>query len=144
MRTVRFRPFHIWWLGVVLFAPSVLFWILAVGIFIWNGKFNCPFDRYGIIHVYLPLFAALIGFSFPIVFMRLFRQASGRVTAWTFAAYLAVMLTWGIIDIQHENYQFGGHDYPNGPLIDGHKHYWHVYYTWYFLPYTWFERGVNS
>jgi hypothetical protein len=44
---------------------------------------------------------------------------------------------WGVLDIRNEHYQIGGHDYPNGILVDGHRHYWHLYFTWYFLPYKW-------
>ena len=61
-----------------------------------------------------------------------------------FVIYLVVMLTWGIVDIRCENYQMGGHRYPNGPLIDGHKYYFHHYYTWYFLPYRWIEKGIKE
>ncbi len=55
----------------------------------------------------------------------------------TLGAYIAFMMLWGFVDVRHENYQTGGHDYPNGVLIDGHRHYWHLYFTWYFLPYEW-------
>ena len=47
------------------------------------------------------------------------------------------MCMWVYFDIKSEHYQFGGHDYPNGILVDGHRYYFHVYITWYFLPYKW-------
>ncbi len=139
---MHIRPFHVWWLGVLLFAPSLLIWALAIGMPIYMGIFRCPFDWFHIRFVYLPLFAALSGLTVPAACLRLLRAASWRVTSWAFAAYLAVFLTWGIIDIRNENHQVGGHDYPNGPLVDGHKYYWHQYYTWYFIPYRWIERGI--
>lgn len=136
------RPVHTWWFGVVLFTPSVLIWAFSLGLFIYKGMFDCPFDRRGIIGVYLPLFAAVLGFVTPLVCLRLLREVSRRRTSWLFAGYMFVMLVWGIIDIRHEHYQMGGHLYPNGPSVDGHRKYWHVYYTWYFLPYEWIERGA--
>lgn len=141
---MRIRPVQIWWLGVGLFTPSILIWVWLLGVSIYKGLFNCPFDRHGISHIYLPLFAALVGFVTPLICLRLLRHASWRFTGWTFAAFLAVMFSWGIIDIRLEHYQMGGHDYPNGPLIDGHRHYWHSYWTWYFLPHEWIERGIAA
>jgi hypothetical protein len=139
---MRIRPVHTWWLGAALFTPSILIWTISLGLLIYDGMFNCPFDRHGIIRIYLPLFAAIVGFVTPLVCSRFLREASKRITGRFFMAYLAVMLTWGIIDIRHENYQMGGHDYPNGPVADGHRNYWHVYYTWCFLPYWWIEKGI--
>jgi hypothetical protein len=141
---MRIRPVHTWWLGVGLFTPSILIWGFSLGLFIYKGMFNCPFDWHGITHVYLPLFAAVVGLAVPVVCLRLLRHASWRVTRWAFAVYVATMLTWAAIDIRHEHYQMGGHDYPNGPLVDGHRYYWHVYYTWYFIPYRWIEHGINN
>ena len=141
---MRIRPVHTWWFGVMLFAPSVLIWVITTSGFVYKGMFNCPFDWHGIKHIYLPLFAALVGLTTPLVCLRLFRGASWRFTGLAFAAYLALMLAWAAIDIRHEHYQMGGHEYPNGPLIDGHRYYWHVYYTWYFIPYRWIEPGVDG
>lgn len=59
-----------------------------------------------------------------------------------FIAYALVMLIWGIVDIRCENYQLGGHRYRDHPLVEGHTHYFHVYYTWHFLPYRWIEKGI--
>ena len=141
---MNLRPVHIWWLGVALFAPSIFIWVWLLGISICKGMFNCPFDWHGITHIYLPLFAAVAGFTTPLIFLRYLRHASWRLTAWLFMAYLAVILTWGIVDIRLEHYQMGGHENPNGPLVDGHRYYWHSYWTWYFLPYEWIERGVAA
>jgi hypothetical protein len=141
---MRFRPVHIWWLAVALFTPSVFIWAFSTAIFVYKGMFNCPFDRHGIIRVYLPMFAAVVGFFVPLVCLRVLRAASWRHTGWLFTTYLGLMLTWGVIDIRHEHYQMGGHDYPNGPLVDGHRYYWHSYFTWYFLPYEWIERGIDA
>lgn len=63
---------------------------------------------------------------------------------WMFGIYLTAMVGWGIIDIRNENYQMGGHEYPNGPFIDGHRYYFHAYYTWYFLPYKLIEKGIGQ
>jgi hypothetical protein len=138
------RPVHTWWLGVALFTPSVLAWLIPTALFISKGLFDCPFDWPGITHVYLPMFAAVVGFTVPLVCLWRLRGSSWRVTGWAFACYLAVMLTWGIIDIRQQHYQMGGHDYPNGPRVDGHRYYWHVYYTWYFIPYRWIEQGIEG
>ena len=138
------RPVHTWWLGVALFTPSVLIWGITTSLFIYKGMFHCPFDWHGITRVYLPMFAAIVGVTIPLICLRRLRSSSWRVTVLAFAGYLAVMLTWGIIDIRREHYQMGGHDYPNGPLVDGHTHYWHVYYTWYFIPYRWVEQGIAA
>ena len=129
---------------MALFTPSVLIWLITTSLFIYKGMFRCPFDWHGITHVYLPMFAAVVGFIVPLVCLRWLRGSSWRTTAWAFVGYLAAMLVWGIIDIRHEHYQVGGHEYPNGPLIDGHRHYWHVYYTWYFIPYRWVEQGIAA
>lgn len=141
---MRIRPVQIWWLGVALFTPSVLIWIILVPLFVFKHMWNCPFDWFGIIYVYLPMFAAVIGFTIPLVCLRRFRGKSWRVTGLVFACYLAVMLAWGVIDVRHEHYQMGGHNYPNGPLVDGHRYYWHTYFTWYFMPYTWIEPRVAA
>jgi hypothetical protein len=138
------RPVDIWWLGVWLFAPSCLIWAFMLGWGIYDGWFPPPFDRFHIIGIYLPLFAALVGLIFPVICLRRLRHASWRQSLCVFAVYLVVLFTWGIIDVRNENYQMGGHFYPNGPLIDGHKYYFHNYYTWYFLPYRWIEQGIKD
>jgi hypothetical protein len=51
------------------------------------------------------------------------------------------MLTWGIVDIRYENYQMGGQ---RGSFIQGHRYYFHSYFTWYFLPYRWIEKGIDG
>ena len=58
---MRIRPVHSWWLGVALFAPSVLVWLSVFGVSIYRGMFNCPFDWHGIRFVYLPFLAAFLG-----------------------------------------------------------------------------------
>lgn len=139
---MRIRPVHTWWLGAALFAPSVLIWASVFAMSIYWRKFNCPFNWYGIRFVYLPLFAASLGLAIPLVNLRLLRTASWRLTMWAFGAYVAVFLAWAVIDVRYENHQNGGHDYPNGPIVDGHRYYWHSYFTWYFIPYRWIERGM--
>jgi hypothetical protein len=137
---MRIRPVHIWWLGVGLFTPSILIWVWFLGIFIYKGMISVSsfsLDWYNVSHLYLPLLAAVVGFTVPVLFLRILRQASWRITGWAFAGFLAVMLTWGFFDIKAEHYQIGGHDYPHGILEDGHRYYWHLYFTWYFLPYRW-------
>ena len=94
--------------------------------------------------MYLPFFAACVGFSVPVVCLKVLRKSPARLWGCVFVIYLATMLTWGIIDIRCENYQMGGHSYPNGPLIDGHKYYFHSYYTWPFMPYRWIEKGIDG
>jgi hypothetical protein len=40
----------------------------------------------------------------------------------------------------------GWQNHPNSPLfdgVDGHK-YVHGYFTWYFLPYRWIEKGIDG
>lgn len=133
------RAFHIWWLGILLFAPAVFLWTFVIAMFSIKGEFDCPFDWFGIRHIYLPLVAAWLGLAVPVVCLRVLRHARPRVWVSTFVVYVAVMLIWGIVDIRFQNYQVGGHRYPNGPLVDGHKYYFHQYYTWYFLPYRWIE-----
>jgi hypothetical protein len=142
LSAIRLSPAHIWLVGVVAFTPSVLIWGLSLGMFIYKGMFNCPFDWHGITHIYLPLTAALVGFTVPLVCRKLFRRSQWRLTIGAFIGYVALLLTWAVIDIRHEHYQIGGHDYPNGVLIDGHRYYWHFYYTWYFIPYRWIEHGI--
>jgi len=141
---MHIRPVHSWWLGVALFTPSLLTWCFILGVGIQKGMVNCPFDLDGIKRVYLPLFAALVGFTVPLVCLRLLRAASWRLTALAFAGYLAVLLSWAFIDIRCKHYQIGGHEYPNGPMVDGHRHYWHSYFTWYFIPYKWIEDGIDG
>jgi len=141
---MRVRPVHIWWIGVLLFLPSCLLWGYFSVMCIWKFKQLGSLDWYGFTHVYLPLVAALVGFILPLLCLRLCRQSSWRVTGWAFAGYLAVVVAWAAADIRHEHYQIGGHDYPNGPLVDGHRYYWHVYFTWYFIPYRWIEHGIHG
>jgi len=140
---MRIRPVHLWWLGVVLFTPSLFMWGYCLVLLIHKGIFDAPFDIYGITRVYLPLFAAAIGFAIPLFCLRFLRNALWPGTVRAFCSYLAAMLVWAAIDIRHEHYQIGGHDYPHGILIDGHRYYWHVYFTWYFIPYRWIERGID-
>ena len=130
----QLRPAYIWLIGVVVFTPSLVLWGYYFWMALFNGRFNCAFDSYGVRYVYLPLFAAIAGFFVPaFCFLRL-RHASRKKTISMFVGYVMVMLIWGVLDIKNENYQIGGHDYPNSPQADGHKHYWHLYLTWYFLP----------
>ena len=135
---MRVRPVQIWWFGVALFTPSVLTWIILVPLYVFKHMWHCPFDWYGIIYVYLPMFAAVVGFTVPLVCLRRFRGKSWRVTGWAFAGYLAFMLTWGVIDVRHEHCQMSGDE------GIGHVSYWHTYFTWYFIPYTWIEPKVAA
>jgi len=141
---MQIRPVHCWWLGVAMFTPSILTWGLFLGLSVYKGWVAFPFDRYGITHLYLPLLAAVVGFIVPLFCLHRFRTASRRATWCVFFGYLAVMLAWGIVDIRQEHYQMGGHRYPNDVLTDGHRYYFHSYFTWYFLPYRWIERGLTS
>jgi hypothetical protein len=143
-KKIKARPFHIWWLGAVLFGPSLLLWITVIVLFSVKGMFEFSFNWYGIRYIYLPFFAAFVGFSIPVICLRVLRRTPARVWVCIFVIYLVVMLTWGIVDIRYENYQMGGHRYPNGPLIDGHRYYFHRYITWYFLPYRWIEKGIDG
>ena len=137
------RPVHIWWIGVAVFAPSLVLSGLLLYVSFRTGP-PPQFDWYMTRKCYLPLSAAILGFSIPLVCLRRLRHASGRLCGWSFAAYVAVMLTWGVIDVRCVNYQIGGHEYPNGVLVDGHKYYFHTYITWYFLPYRWIEPDTES
>jgi hypothetical protein len=118
------RLIHIWWLPAFVFLPSVLVWIYSMIL-------SVP----GFTHAYLPMFAAVLGLLIPLIALKRFRTASNKVVLATFFVFVTVMLAWGFTDIRHENYQIGGHDYPNGILVDGHRYYWHLYFTWYWLPY---------
>ena len=109
-------------------------WGFSFGIAILKGQFNWALDWHNTRFLYLPLFAAVIGLLIPTYcFLRL-QQVSIKKNTLLFVVYLAIMFSWGVFDIKYENYQIGGHDYPNGPMVDGHKYYWHTYFTWYFLP----------
>lgn len=141
---MRIRPVHTWWLGAGLFTPSILIWGYSLSLFIYSGMFSVSFDWHGVTRFFLPLLAAVLGFTVPLFCMRLLRRASWRLTGLAFAGYLVVMLAWAVIEIRNEHYQMGGHDYPNGPLVDGHRYYWHIYYTWYFVPYRWIEREIEN
>lgn len=141
---MQIRPVHIWWLGVALFVPSVITWGVSLGVFIYKGFFDVPFDWFGITRVYLPFVAAILGFATPILCLRFLKHASCRLTGWAFAGYLSVMLIWATIDIRHQHYQMGGHGTSSGSAADGHGDYWHVYYTWYFIPYRWIEQGIKD
>jgi hypothetical protein len=138
---IKVRPFHIWLLGIVLFAPSLLIWIFSVVSF---GLFHCPFNEFYIRLFYLPFLAAVLGFCIPLVCLRVLKRTPARVWVCVFVAYCIIMLSWGIIDIRCENYQMGGHYYPHGPLVDGHRYYFHRYFTWYFLPYRLIEKGIDD
>jgi len=133
----RLRPVHIWWIGVILFAPSFLFWTVSTIVFVSQGRFNCPMDANGITRFYLPFFAALLGLLVPVMCLFRLRTASWKVSTWAFTTYLALMILWGIMDIRSEHHQAGGH----GLADTGPGDYFHVYYTWYFLPYRLIERG---
>lgn len=132
---MHLKPVHVWWIGVFLFLPSCLLWGWFGVMSIWKFKqFGTP-DWYGLTHVYLPMLAAIVGLSVPMICLRRFGKLSAKPTFSAFAVFVAVMLAWGVLDVRNEHYQVNGHDYPNGVLVDGHRHYWHLYFTWYFLPY---------
>ena len=103
------RPVHIWWFGVVLFTPSLLFWALSLRVLYRTGL-EFQFDWFVIRHFYLPMFGAILGFSVPLVCLRRLRNVPSRVPRLLFSAYLAVILTWAVIDVRCFNYQIGGHD----------------------------------
>lgn len=134
------RPFHVWWLGAALFAPALLVWITVLVAFGVRGWLELPFDAHGLRHIILPFFAAVLGFTVPLVCLRALRRTPARVWGSIFVAYLCVMLAWGIIDIRHENHQLVGH---RDARLHGHKKYFHRYTTWYFLPYRWIEKGLE-
>ena len=140
---MKLRPFDIWWLGVLLFTPSLALWTILIVLF-WNGGADYTPSWSNLRHTFLPCLAALLGFCVPIVCLRLLRRSPPRLWVPVFVTYCVILLTWGLIDIRHENYQVGGHNYPNGILVNGHKYYFHHYYTWYFLPYRWIEKGLDD
>ena len=141
---VRFRGVHLWWIGLLLFTPSVALWFLTTLLLVLNGTFSCPFDRLGIARIYLPIAAAFLGLALPLLGRRFLQRSSNRVNCCAFAAYISFMLAWGMIDVRHENYQLGGHKYTNESLLHDHTSYFHNYYTWYFLPYKWIEHTRNG
>jgi hypothetical protein len=134
---MRVRPFHIWWIGSLFFLPSCLLWGYFSVLCIWKFNQFGSLDWHGFTHVYLPCFAAIFGFCFPLGCLKWLRGLSLRATLTGFGCFVAVMLAWGYFDIKAEHYQVAGLDYPSGVLEDGHRHYWHLYFTWYFLPYRW-------
>jgi len=134
---MRIRPVHMWWFGVTLFTPSVTIWTAILSLSIYRGTFHCPLDWQGIMAVYLPLFAALVGFIVPLLCLWLQRSAPWQVTTWAFAGYLAVLITWATIDVRHRNFQTCREDFSQGES-------WHFYYTWYFMPYRWIEIPVEA
>lgn len=135
-----FRPVHVWVLGSLLFLRSLVAWIFHLVLFGRAGILDWSLDRDAWLGVWLPFLAAVIGFFFPIVCLRVLRDASWRRNATAFALYLCVMVTWGVIDLHYERYQIGGHYGPGGDGGGLHRHYFHDYWTWYFLPYHWIER----
>src|SRR3989304_2615039 len=137
---MKIRPFHVWWIGVILFGASLFAWITATVLFLLKDIANLSFNWYYIKNIYLPFFAAFVGFCIPVVCLRVLKRSPARVWICIFVIYVVVMLIWGIIDIRCEHYQVGGHKYPHGPLVDGHKYYFHYYWTWYFLPYRLIEK----
>lgn len=142
---MRFSPAHIWWLGVGLFTPSALIWCMFVSVYTYKGWINFSLDGHSLTHFYLPMLGAFVGLTVPLLLLRPLRcAASGRFGGCFFFGYLAIMLTWAIVDIRREHYQVGGHDYSDGVLATGHTQYWHLYYTWYFMPYKWIEHGVDE
>ncbi len=134
------RALHLWWFGVLLFAPGFAIWITVLVLGVCNGTFKWPIDSHGFMRIYLPFFAAIVGLFVPLICLRLFRKSSRTVIGSGFAFYLVVMLTWGVIDIRNEHYQLGGHEQPPDVLDGGHNDYFHVYYTWFFLPYKLIEK----
>jgi hypothetical protein len=134
---MHIRPVHIWWLGVALFAPSLLIWGAEIGPDAIFG--NLDVHRMTLTQVYLPLAAALLGFTFPLVCVRFLRNASWRFTAWAFAGYLGFMLSWATIDIRHQHAQ--------GSALEVDFHSRGIYFTWYFIPpelTKWIERGSEA
>ena len=136
---MRIRLVYIWWVGVILFAPSLLIWAFSLALIIYNGMSFLPFVWNGIKIFYLPLFAALIGFSAPLVCLWLLKSATTKVNASLFALYFTVMLIWGVIDVRHENYQMSYFQKKEQTLAEDQWQYVHCYFTWWFLPYRCIE-----
>jgi hypothetical protein len=138
---VKLRASQIWWLGIGLFTPSVLLWLFSLGLFIYNGDFNCPFDWFGIRHVHLPLIAAVLAFGVPVLLVKMPKLASWRVNLNFFICYAIVFLAWAVVDIRNQNYQMSVH-YKHPPLASGEKCEYcsHRYFTWYFMPYRLIEK----
>ena len=129
------RPVHIWWIGFGVFAFSTAMWVYFIWLFASNLNPHYDLSRYDFTHIYFPILAALAGVTIPLYCLRRLGHASLKRNLRFFLLYSTLMLAWGISDIKRECYQIGGHDYPNGILTDGHRYYWHLYFTWYFLPY---------
>jgi hypothetical protein len=132
---MKIKPVHIWYVGVMVFGLSVLLWTCSIVLIAIKFKPDLRTDSYAVTDLYLPLLAAFLGICWPLASLRRLRNASRRKNLICFGVYVVVMLAWGVTDVKHERYQVGGHDYPNNPLVDGHRYYWHIYFTWYFLPY---------
>ena len=138
------KPRHIWWMGVLIFAPGFVVWVVVITLGVVNGTFSGSFDFHSIQRLYLPFLAATVGVFVPFACMRFFKDASTKVIWVMFVTYLVAMLAWGIADIRAENYQLGGHEFPDNIQEGDHAHYFHAYYTWYFLPYKLIENGVAA
>ena len=141
---MHIRPFHIWWLGMALFTPSVILWIYFCPIYFQHAHFVPAFDRHGILNLYLTFAAAIVGFVAPLTCLLCLRNASARRTIRLFLIYLSGMLVWGAIDVRCEHYQVGGHRHSGLPDEVAHRGYWHLYFTWCLLPYRWIEKGIGD
>ncbi|HEY4761331.1 MAG TPA: hypothetical protein VIH42_12180, partial [Thermoguttaceae bacterium] len=135
---------HMWWVGAFLFTPSILMWAVAYAIEIRQHGFYFPVSWYSFTYIYLPSFAALIGFSVPLVCLLLLRRASRRVNVLLFTAYLAAMLIWGVIDVRYEHYQMSYKEKIGHTSLDDNWQHVHGYFTWWFLPYSWIESPQEN
>jgi hypothetical protein len=135
--SMKARSAHVWWIGFALFAPSLLIWAYFIVAVAWKFRPTSDLSWHSFTHTYFPLCAAVLGTCVPIVCLQRLRDAPMKLNGGAFAFYITAMPTWGVLDVRNEHYQVGGHDYPNGILADGHRYYWHLYFTWYFMPYRW-------
>src|SRR5512133_238767 len=131
---MRIRPVQVWWLGVGLFMPSILIWVMAaapdgIGEAVYG---NAHWQSRTLTQVWLPLLAAVVGFSVPLACLRLLKRASWQVNAWVFFGYLSAMFTWAAIDIRYEHAQGSGSGEHDGLYVVRN-----FYFTWYFVPDKW-------
>jgi hypothetical protein len=139
---MRSNIHRIWWIGLVLFCPSVVAWVLAFGWSILHRRFQPYLDSYGLTHMYLPFLAACLAVAVPIYMLRRSQAFRPRQTAALFGAYLFVLAAWGVADIRFVHCQISGNHCAGDPFDI--MHYYgsrrfgdsHIYFTWYFLPYS--------
>jgi hypothetical protein len=124
---MKLRPAYIWFVPILLFGGSTFLWAAFTAIFAYQGELEWPDDYHGLINVYLPMLASLLGLTVAVASAWILRRSGLRQNVLVLSIYAFTFLSWGVVDIHYYHYQGFRCGLQGGESRQ-------IYFTWWFMP----------